>query len=183
MLGGVHPDPKVRAGTLREAEAADVAHVLRDIVDHPARWPVFDERTEAWRPARLSDVTILIPTRTSLPFLRAALDHGRLPYRLATGTLVYDTQEVRDALAVLRAIDDPNDTLSLIAALRSPLYGCSDVDLFTYHRAQRRWDLRAAVPDGLDHRPSRRGRAGPPARAVERSVVGGPGRHARACAA
>ena len=67
---------------------------------------------------------------------------GRLPYRLATGTLVYDTQEVRDALAAMRAIDDPTDELSLVAALRSPLYACSDVDLFTFRASGGRWDLR-----------------------------------------
>lgn len=153
VFGGAHPDPKVKAGALRDAEAADVAAVIADVLAAPERWPVHDDRSKAWRPARLSDVTVLIPTRTSLPFLREALDTSAIPYRLATGTLVYDTQEVRDAIAVLRAIDDPNDSLSLVAALRSPLYGCSDVDLFTYHQVRRTWDLPAAPPGGLaaDH--------------------------------
>jgi ATP-dependent helicase/nuclease subunit A len=150
VFGGEHADPKVKAGVLREAEAADVAAIIADVIATPDRWPVFDDRSKEWRPARLSDVTVLIPTRTSLPFLREALDGAEIPYRLATGTLVYDTQEVRDALAVLRAIDDPNDTVSLVAALRSPLYGCSDVDLFTYHQARRKWDLPTAPPESLD---------------------------------
>lgn len=150
VFGGEHEDPKVKAGALREAEAAHVASIIADVVASPDRWPVQDRRTDDWRPARLSDVTVLIPTRTSLPFLREALDRDAIPYRLATGTLVYDTQEVRDAIAVLRAIDDPNDSLSLVAALRSPLYGCSDTDLFTYHQARRAWDLPATPPDGLD---------------------------------
>ncbi|MFK7918170.1 MAG: UvrD-helicase domain-containing protein [Ilumatobacter sp.] len=149
VFGGEHPDEKVKAGTLRELEAADVAAIVADVVSNGHRWPVRDDTTGEWRDARLDDVTILIPTRTSLPFLRDALDRMALPYRLATGTLVYDTQEVRDVLSVLRAIDDPNDTLSLVAALRSPLYGCSDVDLFTYHQVTRRWDLRSNTPDGL----------------------------------
>ena len=150
VLGGEHPDPKVKAGELRLAEAADVAGVVAAIRAEPERWPVFDQRDTQWRPARLSDITILIPTRTSLPFLREALSGHEIPSRLATGTLVYDTQEVRDTLAVLRAVDDPNDTLSLIAALRSPLYGCSDVDLYVYHQAHQRWSLRNAVPEGFD---------------------------------
>lgn len=149
VLGGEHPDPKVKAGELRTAEAADVAGAIARIAASPSEWPVYDDTEKIWRPARLSDVTILIPTRTSLPFLREALIERSLPYRLATGTLVYDTQEVRDALAVLRAIDDPNDTLSLVAALRSPLYGCSDVDLYVYHQAHRRWSLRNDVPEQL----------------------------------
>ena len=150
VLGGEHPDPKVKAGELRLAEATDVAGVVAAIRAEPEQWPVFDQRDKQWRPARLSDITILIPTRTSLPFLRDALSGHEIPSRLATGTLVYDTQEVRDTLAVLRAVDDPNDTLSLIAALRSPLYGCSDVDLYVYHQAHQRWSLRNAVPEGFD---------------------------------
>lgn len=150
VFGGEHPDPKVKAGVLREAEADDVGDIVADISRHPENWPVLDHATDQWRSARLSDVTILIPTRTSLPYLRDALERRDLPYRLATGTLVYDTQEVRDVLAALRAIDDPNDTLSLVAALRSPLYGCSDKDLFTYHAANPRWDLRSGTPEALN---------------------------------
>lgn len=150
VLGGEHPDPKVKAGELRQCEAGDVAGIIGEIVANPEQWPVFDERTKEWRPATLSDVTVLIPTRTSLPYLRESLEVGEIPYRLATGTLVYDTQEVRDALAVLRTIDDPDDSLSMVAALRSPLYGCSDVDLFTHHQARRQWDLPPEPPESLD---------------------------------
>jgi ATP-dependent exoDNAse (exonuclease V) beta subunit len=150
LLGGPHPDPKVKAGALRVAEADDVARAVADVRDHPDRWPVHDRRTGEWRPAQLSDVTVLVPTRTSLPYLRDALELANLPYRLATGTLVYDTQEVRDALAAVRAIDDPTDELSLVAALRSPLYACSDVDLFTFRAAGGRWDLRREPPEPIE---------------------------------
>jgi ATP-dependent exoDNAse (exonuclease V) beta subunit len=143
----------VAAGALREAEAEDVAATIVDVRDHPDRWRVADRRTGEWRDARLGDVTVLVPTRTSLPYLRDALEAAGLPYRLATGTLVYNTQEVRDALAALRAVDDPTDELSLVAALRSPLYACSDVDLFTYRHAGGRWDVRSVPPDtiAVDH--------------------------------
>jgi len=153
LLGGPHPDPKVLAPALREAEAADVADVLADIRDHPDAWPVFDRDTGAWRAARLSDVTVLVPTRTSLPYLRRSLATRAVPYRLATGTLVYDTQEVRDVLSALRAVDDPTDELSLVAALRSPLFACSDADLFTFHHAGGHWNFRAPVPPAVpdDH--------------------------------
>jgi len=153
LLGGPSSDPKISAGALRELEAADVARSLTDIRDHPDSWPILDEHDRVWRPARLSDVTILVPARTSVPYLRTALAGADIPYRLATGTLVYDTQEVRDVLAILRAIDDPTDELSLVAALRSPLHACSDVDLFTYREAGGRWNLRVDAPESVpaDH--------------------------------
>lgn len=153
LLGGPHADPKVKASALREAEAADVARAVQTILGSPADWPVWEERAAEWRDARLSDITVLLPARTSLPFLRGAFDEADIRYRIATGTLVYDTQEVRDALAALAAIDDPTDEISLIAALRSPLYGCSDVDLFTFHQRSARWDLRVAPNEAVpaDH--------------------------------
>ena len=145
LLGGCHPEEKVKAAELREAEASDVAAVVADIVAHPDAWPVGDG-DGGWRPAELSDVAILVPTRTSLPFLRAELDDADISYRLSTGTLVYATQEVSDALAALRAIDDPTDALSLVAALRSPLFACSDADLFTFVSSGGKWDLRHEPP-------------------------------------
>jgi len=149
LLGGPHSDPKIKAGELRSVEADDVVGVVRAIVADPESWPVQDKSNGEWRPATLNDITILLPTRTSLPFLRAGLDDAELRYRIVTGTLVYDTQEVVDALAALRAIDDPGDELSLVAALRSPLYACSDVDLVTWRQAGGRWDVRATVPESI----------------------------------
>ncbi len=79
-----------------------------------------------------------------------ALDDAHIPYRAETSSLVYGSREVRELLAALRAIDDPSDSLSLVTALRSSLFGCGDDDLFTYkvvHRGQ--WDVRWAPPDTL----------------------------------
>ncbi|MCB1015865.1 MAG: PD-(D/E)XK nuclease family protein, partial [Acidimicrobiales bacterium] len=156
LLGGERPKA-LRAADLRAEEAADVARAVAAIRDDPDAWPVHDDRAPddaaAWRAAALSDVTVLLPTRTSLGQLEDALDDLAVPYRVDTGTLVYDTQEVRDALSALRAIDDPTDRVALVAALRSPLYACSDADLFTYVAARGEWTLRRPPPDRLapDH--------------------------------
>jgi len=147
LLGGPHEG--VKAAELRTFEAEDVVGVVQAILADPSAWPVFDREANEWRPADIEDITILLPTRTSLSFLRAALDVAEVKYRIVTGTLVYDTQEVIDALAALRAIDDPTDELSLVAALRSPLYGCSDVDLMTWRQAGGKWDIRAPQPPSI----------------------------------
>lgn len=154
LLGQPHEDAS--AADLREAEAADVALAVKAIRDEPERWPVFDDKTGEWRGARLSDVAILLPTRLSLPYLVDALDQHHLPYRADTGSLVYDTQEVRDLLAALRAIDDPTDEIALVATLRSPLFGCSDVELFEFVDAGGTWDFtrwqtRAPGSLGISH--------------------------------
>ena len=63
-------------------------------------------------------------------------------------------REIRDLLMVLQAVDDPTDELALVSALRSPVFGCGDDDLFTY-KVQHggRWDHQHPLPDTLppDH--------------------------------
>ncbi|NJK33125.1 MAG: hypothetical protein HC927_12355, partial [Deltaproteobacteria bacterium] len=51
--------------------------------------------------------------------------HG-LPFVTVAGKGYYDRQEVWDLLNLLRALHNPNDDLTLAAALRSPLFGLSD---------------------------------------------------------
>ena len=42
----------------------------------------------------------------------------------------------------------PSDELSLVSALRSPLFGCGDDDLFEFHVEHHgRWDVRRVPPD------------------------------------
>ncbi|HEY5013092.1 MAG TPA: 3'-5' exonuclease, partial [Acidimicrobiia bacterium] len=115
------------------------------------QWSV-DDGDHGWRPARLGDVTILVPARTSLPFLQDALDAAGIPYRAESSSLVYATRAVRDLLMVLRAVDDPTNELHTVAALRTPLLACGDDDLFRF-KVERRghWgylrDQPATVPD------------------------------------
>src|SRR6201999_2174781 len=68
-----------------------------------------------------------------------ALGRAGLPYRLMTSTLVWASQEVREVLAVLRAVDDPGDEVALVAALRSPIFACTDADLADWAAAGGRW--------------------------------------------
>src|SRR5206468_2791235 len=144
------------ADELREREAADVAAVVRRALREG--WTVMrrgDTADEAegaeWaEPCRLGDLCILLPARTSLGHLEDALDAAGIPYRAETSSLVYSTREIRDLLVVLQAVDDSTDELALVSALRSPIFGCGDDDLFTY-RVQHggRWNHQLALPDTL----------------------------------
>ena len=72
------------------------------------------------------------PPARRCPFLEDALEAARIPYRAESSSLVYATRAVRDLLMVLRAVDDPTDHLRIVTALRTPLLGCGDDDLFRY---------------------------------------------------
>jgi ATP-dependent helicase/nuclease subunit A len=114
---------------IREEEAIDIVDAVNRLHDNVG--------------LRLNQIAILMPTRTSLPQLERALEHGEIPYRVASASLVWATQEVRDLLSILRVIDDPSDQLSLVAALRSPALACDDSDLLTYRQAGGAWHLHA----------------------------------------
>jgi len=125
---GPHPQG-CRADQMRQAEAKDVAAAI--VKARTEQWSVSDGNNSS-RPARLGDITILIPARTSLPFLEGALEDAGVPYRAESSSLIYAGRAVRDLLMVLRAIDDPTNYLHIVSALRTPLLACGDDDLFRF---------------------------------------------------
>ncbi|WP_197029090.1 exodeoxyribonuclease V subunit beta [Blastococcus sp. URHD0036] len=145
VLGAEAHPGKLTAADMRELEAADVAGIVRRAIAEG--WQVCDDATGDWRPAQLDDVAILLPARTSLPFLEEALDAAGIPYRAEASSLVYEAQEVRDLLAAVRALADPSDGLALVTALRSPLFACGDDDLWTWKRDGGVLNLLAPVAD------------------------------------
>jgi ATP-dependent exoDNAse (exonuclease V) beta subunit len=143
-----------RPGTMaqvREEEAADIAATVERIVREA--WPVGGNTdgagAGAGRAADLADIAILLPTRTSLPQLEVALEEADIAYRVESASLVWSTQEVRDLLAILQAVDDPADEVAVVAALRSPALACGDDDLFAYRQAGGRWHPEAAAPESI----------------------------------
>ncbi|WP_282946545.1 UvrD-helicase domain-containing protein [Cellulomonas endometrii] len=124
--------PRAAADILRQREAGDVAAVIHRMLTE--QWQVFDRQSETWRAVRHDDIAVLVPARTSLPHLEDALDTAGIQYRAEASSLVYEAAEVRDLLACARAIADPTDELSLLTALRSPLFGCGDDDLWNWKR-------------------------------------------------
>ncbi len=143
---GTHP-ARSGADVVRSAESSDVAHVVATAMTEG--WAVQDKAAgdDTWRPCRLGDITILVPARTSLPFLEDALEAARIPYRAESSSLVYATRAVRDLLMVLRAADDPTDHHRIVAALRTPLLGCGDDDLFGHKVLDgRTWSYNTSSP-------------------------------------
>jgi ATP-dependent helicase/nuclease subunit A len=122
------------AAVTRQREARLIAAYCRDAMRQA--WQVFDRRDEVVRPARYGDIAVLLPARTILQPLERALATEGIPYRVEGGSLVYATQEVRDLINCLTAIDDPSDDVAVVAALRSPAYACSDVEIAAYRLQQ-----------------------------------------------
>ena len=144
VVGGEHPKG-TKVGDIREQEAADIASLICQAMDE--EWKV--ERNGSWLPLRLSDIAVLIPSRLSLPALESAFEEANLPFRPETSSLVYATQEVRDVLAAVRAVVEPENTIAVVASLRSNLFAINDEELLRWHLAGGRWDYRSGT-DGVD---------------------------------
>jgi ATP-dependent helicase/nuclease subunit A len=134
-LFGVHlagdPLDEKRIEEVRRTEMAELARIAQEVGN--GQWMVQDD--EDVRPSTFRDLCILIPRRTALPLLERALDECEVPYTTAGNSLIFVTEDVRDLLSALAAIDDPTDQVAVVAALRSPAYACSDTDLWVWATA------------------------------------------------
>ena len=133
------------AGLLRDLEAVDVAASIRRALDE--RWTVRDRISSGWRPIERRDIAILIPARTSLADLETALDGAGIPYRAESSSLVYQAAEVHDLLTAARVVADPGDHFACVTALRSPLFGCGDDDLWTWKQQRGSFNILAPLDD------------------------------------
>ena len=142
-----------RADDIRRREAAQIARLIAaHTADGSDRLDVYDKDAGCVRPARLGDVCILIRSRTGLGILERALEDAGIPYRMEGGSLLFDTQEVQDLLNCLRAIDNPADAVAVVAALRSPAFACSDVDLLNWRETGATWNY-LDMADGAESSP------------------------------
>ncbi|MSO47631.1 MAG: ATP-dependent DNA helicase PcrA [Thermoleophilia bacterium] len=97
----------------------------------------------------LRDVAIFYRTNAQSRALEEALRQADVPYRIIGGTGFYDRQEIKDALAYLRAIANPSDDVSLRRIINVPRRAIGDttVSRLTEHAAMMGVSLRLALLD------------------------------------
>ena len=144
------PDPS-EYGTPLELQARHIANlIVAHASDSAQRRRVYDKDQQEIRPANFRDVCILLRFRTNLDSLLRALENARVPFRIEGGSLLFDTQEVQDLLNCLHAIDDPTNQVSVVAALRSLAFACSDEDLLRWAAARGPWDYTSELLNDSD---------------------------------
>jgi ATP-dependent helicase/nuclease subunit A len=122
--------PNAGGEELLTAEAGALAAFVSGVArgDEAVRDPL----SGALRPSRGGDVLVLARRLTRVSALEEALEAAGLRFTVEGGKSFFDRQEVHEALAALRAIDDDADRISLVAALRSSFFGVSDRDIVCY---------------------------------------------------
>ncbi len=118
----------LKADEAREAEAEWIA---RWIIKHVNDEVIEDEFAEnGHRQLKYRDVVLLLRAFTQVrPYVEALKRYG-IPYIVEGEKYFYTTQEILDFMNLLRAIENPHDTIALVGVLRSPVVGLTDREIY-----------------------------------------------------
>jgi ATP-dependent helicase/nuclease subunit A len=112
------------------------------------------DTTKGPRKVSAGDFLILVQRRSALfHLIIKALKTAGLPVAGADRMKIGANLAVRDLTALLAFLETPEDDLALACALRSPLFGISEQDLFTISHGRKGWlwaHLRALDADYAD---------------------------------
>jgi superfamily I DNA/RNA helicase len=112
--------------TLRSASGEGVPIVRFEAADEEDEADYVTEeiaREVGGRRAAFGDFAILVRTQMQPRAFEAALRGKRIPYVLVGGTSFFDRKEVRDLLAYLRVVANPDDEVSFLRIVNCPPRG------------------------------------------------------------
>ncbi|KFI92366.1 Superfamily I DNA and RNA helicase [Bifidobacterium saguini DSM 23967] len=98
-----------------------------DNAQQEAQWVAGEiARLHAEESIAYSDMAIMYRANAQSRSLEEALINGGLPYQLVGGTKFYERREIKDALAYLQALVNPDDDVNLRRILNVPKRGLGD---------------------------------------------------------
>lgn len=115
------------ASEVRVAEAECIAEATKHMLEEG--WLVRDREDGALRPVRPGDIALLFPGTTEIETFEQALQVRSIGYQFEGGKRFHLRREVRDLAAMLAALDNPEDELSVVGALQSVFFGISNAEL------------------------------------------------------
>ncbi len=126
---------KAFAGEGRVEESKVLAQRIKSMIEGGERLVVERDAQSEWlRPVRAGDVVLLFRSMTNVQIYENAFRNVGLDYYLVGGRAFFAQQEIYDLLNLLRALENPQDSVSLAGTLRSPFCCLSDEALFLLSR-------------------------------------------------
>jgi ATP-dependent helicase/nuclease subunit A len=122
---------KAFAGEGRVEESKVLAQRIKSMIEDGETLVGDGERL---RPVKAGDVVLLFRSMTNGQIYENALRDVSLDYYLVGGRAFFAQQEIYDLLNLLRALENPQDAVSLAGTLRSPFCCLSDEALFLLSR-------------------------------------------------
>ena len=98
------------------------------------------------------DFLVLTRLKPRLRVYAEAFDALEIPVEVSGSGLFCKSPEVKALALLLSALADPLDAVSLVGALRGPLFGISDPELFQYRQAGGQFELSAPLPEAADEK-------------------------------
>lgn len=89
--------------------------------------------------ARPEEICILSRNHKNLKLFSRLATEMKIPFSMHSSGNYYRQSEIKDALALLRFIDNPHDNLNFIALLRSPWFFQTDEKILKYCDGQSYW--------------------------------------------
>ena len=134
-------DGDLITGYVADNEHDEAAFVAREI----------DRLADAGE-AKFADVAVFYRTNNNSRALEEIFIRLGLPYKVVGGVRFYERKEVRDAVAYLRVLDNPDDTVSLRRILNTPRRGIGDraEACVAVHAEQKDMSFAAALRDAAD---------------------------------
>ncbi len=131
------------AARARAAEAHHLAHMIELAVRGELNLPGAEGGID------YGGFAMLFRALTDVDLYEEALEAHGIPYRVVGGKHFYRRSQTTETLALLRAVDDPLNSVAVVAALRSSYFGISDEELLRYRERGGQWNyLRAERPEG-----------------------------------
>jgi ATP-dependent helicase/nuclease subunit A len=124
---------ELRAGAARRLEADNLARWLDEELLGKARFRHADGQ---WIRVQPKHVAFLFRKLTEVHLYLEALRRRGIRYIVEGEKHFYATQEIVDAVNLLRVVSNPYDHIALVGLLRSPLGGLSDSEIYNLQRAE-----------------------------------------------
>jgi ATP-dependent helicase/nuclease subunit A len=125
---------KMNVTEARTVEAQGIARRVAAMIGTEALVVERDGGAPRLRPVKAGDVVLLFRAMTNVHLYEAALREAGMDYYLVGGRAFFAQQEIYDLLNLLRALENPQDGVSLAGTLRSPFCCVSDEALFMLSR-------------------------------------------------
>lgn len=117
--------PEGKSDDRRDAEAEAIA----DLCERAIGSVMVRDRQGGLRACRPGDIALLAPSSTDLWRYEEALEKRDISVATQAGKGYFLRQEVKDMIALVRILADPNDAMAIGAFLRGPLVGLPDEQL------------------------------------------------------
>ena len=150
-FGGVRPLIVSGSGNFREYEAELIARIIRYSLDNRLTLPRSPKELANGVSPEVTpgDFLIITPKKSNLIAYSSKLKELKIPHQVTDSGTIDQVNELSLLHTCLVAVNQPWNPVSLVAALRSELFGLSDAALYRYKRSGGSFSFFSSIPDGL----------------------------------